>query len=160
MCGIAGILEPDRAGDAAWLAAAAATMADSLAHRGPDHGATWVDGPAGLGLGHRRLAIVDLSPAGDQPMVSACGRFVIAYNGEVFNAAELRAEIEATRGPHHWRGHSDTEPPRVCRRLFGLSHAANAGCSSAAWYWASASPGRMAPIWRRCCCPRAIACTA
>jgi asparagine synthase (glutamine-hydrolysing) len=109
VCGIAGFLDEERAGDPDWLARVATAMADSLAHRGPDRGAAWVDADAGLAFGHRRLAIVDLSPAGDQPMVSACGRYVIAYNGEMFNAAELRAGIEAARGPHRWRGHSDTE---------------------------------------------------
>lgn len=109
MCGIAGLLDPALAGNGAGLAAAASAMAESLVHRGPDRGAIAVEEAAGLALAHRRLAIVDLSAAGDQPMRSACGRFLTVYNGEVFNSAEIREEIEDTRGPLAWRGHSDTE---------------------------------------------------
>ena len=66
-----------------------------LRHRGPDDHGVWADAAAGVALGHTRLAIIDLSAAGAQPMVSACGRFVLSYNGEVFNAPELRAALEA-----------------------------------------------------------------
>ena len=82
-------------------------MTDTLVHRGPDAGDVWLDPEAGLALGHRRLSIIDLSPAGAQPMVSSCGRFVISYNGEVYNADELRPELEAAG--RRFRGHSDTE---------------------------------------------------
>lgn len=105
MCGIAGVLDVRRAGDEAGLAALAADMATSLHHRGPDAGGVWVDPGAGLALGHRRLSIVDLSPAGAQPMVSADGRWVIAYNGEVYNADALRADLPGIA----FRGRSDTE---------------------------------------------------
>jgi asparagine synthase (glutamine-hydrolysing) len=80
-------------------------MADAIAHRGPDHGGQWVDAAQRVALGHRRLAIVDLSPQGAQPMVSHCGRYVVAYNGEIYNHLELRSEL----GHLPWRGHSDTE---------------------------------------------------
>ena len=80
-------------------------MADAIAHRGPDHGGQWVDATQRVALGHRRLAIVDLSPQGAQPMVSHCGRYVVAYNGEIYNHLELRSVL----GPLPWRGHSDTE---------------------------------------------------
>ena len=108
MCGIAGFLEPaaDRSAEA--LRRIAQAMADMLVHRGPDSDGTWCDESIGIALGFRRLAIVDLSPAGNQPMVSADGRYVIVYNGEIYNHPEIRAELEGT-GWSEWRGHSDTE---------------------------------------------------
>jgi len=102
-------------------------MAASLIHRGPDDGGVWVDAAVAIALGQRRLSIVDLSPLGHQPMVSASGRYVISFNGEIYNYRELRAEIEREYfSPHpnplpggegmeieskqvKWRGHSDTE---------------------------------------------------
>ncbi len=107
MCGIAGFLDPKRRSGDNELKALAASMAGTLRHRGPDDQGVWVDGEAGVALGHTRLAIVDLSAAGAQPMLSACGRFALSYNGEVYNAGELRAELE--RKGHTFRGHSDTE---------------------------------------------------
>ena len=107
MCGIAGIWDRLRRSAPGALAAAAEAMTAALLHRGPDAGAVWRDDDAGVGLGHRRLSIVDLSPAGAQPMVSSCGRFVISYNGEVYNAAELKPELEAAG--RRFRGHCDTE---------------------------------------------------
>ena len=84
-------------------------MSDTLAHRGPDDAGAWVDAAAGLALGHRRLAVLDLSPAGHQPMHSASGRFVIAFNGEIYNHADLRGELQSRGAAPAWRGHSDTE---------------------------------------------------
>src|SRR5450432_2370265 len=107
MCGIAGFWDRRRQAGAEALNAAVARMTESLHHRGPDDGGTWSDAAAGLALGFRRLSIIDLSPAGAQPMVSACGRFVIVYNGEIYNTDELRAELR-TLG-RSFRGHSDTE---------------------------------------------------
>lgn len=105
MCGIAGIFSFGvRCGDLEHVASA---MGKSLAHRGPDDGSVWADFDAGIALAHRRLAIVDLSEAGRQPMISASGRYVMCYNGEVYNHAVLRADLEA-RG-ERFRGHSDTE---------------------------------------------------
>ena len=86
-----------------------AAMRDRLVHRGPDDCGTWLDPTDGIAFGFRRLSIIDLTPAGHQPMVSADGRHVLMMNGEIYNIAELRAEIEAARGAHAWRGHSDTE---------------------------------------------------
>ncbi len=82
-------------------------MADAIRHRGPDDYGSWADAESGVGLLNRRLAVIDLSPAGHQPMISAGGRFVLVFNGEIYNHAELRREI----GSNHsgWRGHSDTE---------------------------------------------------
>ncbi len=114
MCGIAGILDPlgKTAPDA--LLDAAGRMARVQAHRGPDGQGLWADPQGMLALGHRRLAILDLSPAGDQPMLSHCGRFALAYNGEVYNHLELKREVEGARAYSGrpaiaWRGHSDTE---------------------------------------------------
>ena len=109
MCGIAGVARLSAATNMSEtdLAATVCAMTRPLAHRGPDDAGTWLDKSAGIGLGHRRLSVVDLSAAGSQPMHSADGGLVISYNGEIYNAAELRAELEA-RG-HVFRGHSDTE---------------------------------------------------
>lgn len=84
-------------------------MTDAIAHRGPDDSGVWMDEEAGVALGHRRLAIIDLSAAGHQPMVSRSGRFVIIYNGEIYNFRALRSELEALAVAPNWRGHSDTE---------------------------------------------------
>ncbi len=83
-------------------------MAQRIAHRGPDDSGVWVDADAGLALAFRRLSILDLSPAGHQPMVSASGRYVIVFNGEIYNHLHLRGELEGEDGGA-WRGHSDTE---------------------------------------------------
>lgn len=105
MCGFAGFL--DRGGFADGEAVLR-RMADTIVHRGPDSDGYWVDGEAGIALAHRRLAIIDLSPAGHQPMASHDGRYVLSYNGEIYNHLDLRRELEAA-GPIAWRGHSDTE---------------------------------------------------
>ena len=103
MCGIAGLLDAQREEE---LRARATAMANTLAHRGPDDHGVWIDAEAGVGLGHRRLRIVDLSEHGHQPMVSADGRFVIVYNGELYNYRRLRRELEQTGS--RFRGTSDT----------------------------------------------------
>jgi asparagine synthase (glutamine-hydrolysing) len=107
MCGIAGFLDPKRRSGDNELKALAASMAGTLRHRGPDAQGVWVDEKAGVALGHARLSIIDLSPAGAQPMLSSSGRFALSYNGEIYNAGELRAELE--QAGHTFRGHSDTE---------------------------------------------------
>ncbi|MBT7951279.1 MAG: asparagine synthetase B, partial [Gammaproteobacteria bacterium] len=76
MCGIAGYIDNSHVGDATWMEQTSRAMADTLSHRGPDDGDIWLDSEAGLGFGFRRLAIIDLSPAGRQPMISSCKRFV------------------------------------------------------------------------------------
>ena len=107
MCGLVGFLGgvAGETGDKALLR----RMADTLIYRGPDDGGYWSDSEPHISLGHRRLAIVDLSPAGHQPMVSACGRYVIAFNGEIYNHLGVRTELEELRQAPTWRGHSDTE---------------------------------------------------
>lgn len=96
-------------------------MTDRIAHRGPDAAGVWLDEAAGLALGHRRLSILDLSPAGAQPMVSVDGRLVLVYNGEVYNHRSLRAEVEATGWSFGWRGHSDTETLLAALQLWGVA---------------------------------------
>lgn len=103
MCGIAGFLD-HHDGDPRLTIQ---RMVQSLHHRGPDASGIWVDQQRGLALGHARLSILDLSPHGHQPMVSVSGRYVLTYNGEVYNFAELRGELE--QHGHTFRGHSDTE---------------------------------------------------
>lgn len=98
-------------------------MAETLAHRGPDDGGRWWDDVAGIGLAHRRLSILDLSPAGHQPMISPCGRFVVAYNGEIYNHTDLRAELESVGAGFDWRGHSDTETLLAALRHWGVEGA-------------------------------------
>lgn len=134
MCGIAGVLDPGWNGTAGDLAALAAAMAAPVAHRGPDDDGTWCDAAAGVGFGHRRLAIVDLSPAGHQPMVSADGRWVIAYNGECYNAAEVAAGLPG--GRRGLRGHCDTEVVAEAIAAWGVRPALeslNAMFALAAW---------------------------
>lgn len=123
MCGITGfITDPGRR--VATLESTVRAMADRLAHRGPDDAGVWADADAGVALGHRRLAILDLSPAGHQPMLSACGRYVIAFNGEIYNHLELRQSLDdeasALPGQTVWRGHSDTETLLAAIAAWGL----------------------------------------
>lgn len=108
MCGFAGFLTSD-ADARGNLAGIVAGMMRTIRHRGPDDGGTWVDDRAGIALGHRRLSILDLSPAGHQPMVSASGRFIIALNGEIYNHLDLRQELLEAGAKVAWRGHADTE---------------------------------------------------
>jgi asparagine synthase (glutamine-hydrolysing) len=128
VCGIAGIVDLGRGTDAGVLNATVSAMADTLYHRGPDDSGTWVAAEAGVALGHCRLAIVDLSPTGHQPMISRCERYVLVYNGEIYNFEELRRELEECG--HSFRGHSDTEVlleacaewgiDQAVRRLLGM----------------------------------------
>ena len=120
MCGIAGLVDT-RPGDPTALRDALTRMTASLAHRGPDGADLWTDGAWGVGLGHRRLSIVDLSDAGRQPMVSACGRYVLTYNGEIYNAPELAAELESAGAA--FRGHSDTEVLLAACAAWGVREA-------------------------------------
>jgi asparagine synthase (glutamine-hydrolysing) len=104
MCGIAGLVDhPDVA------RGALASMLSCIAHRGPDDEGTWIDAEYGVALGHRRLAIIDVSAAGHQPMASASDRFVLTFNGEIYNYVDLREALEEAGAAPAWRGHSDTE---------------------------------------------------
>ena len=107
MCGIAGFFSPARSRAAHEMEGIVSAMTDAIVLRGPDDAGAWVDAEGGIALGHRRLSILDLSPLGHQPMLSADGRYVIIFNGEIYNFQDLRAELE--KHGHTWRGHSDTE---------------------------------------------------
>jgi asparagine synthase (glutamine-hydrolysing) len=119
VCGIVGFLSESPLTDD--TRAAISPMTASLSHRGPDASGVWVDEAMGVVLGHRRLSILDLSEAGQQPMVSASGRYVISYNGEVFNYRELVPDLEAAG--HRFRGHSDTEVLLAAIEEWGLDEA-------------------------------------
>jgi asparagine synthase (glutamine-hydrolysing) len=118
MCGIAGFIAGRTRGTSQQLGEIAASMNDSLRYRGPDDHGVWVDAEAGLGLAHRRLSVIDLSAAGYQPMVSADGRYVIIYNGEIYSHEEMRPALTA-RGVS-FRGHSDTEVMLESIAAFGI----------------------------------------
>jgi asparagine synthase (glutamine-hydrolysing) len=108
MCGLVGFFRPEGLSAASRDGIIKAITA-TLAHRGPDDSGTWVDAVSGIALGHRRLSILDLSSAGHQPMSSASGRYVIVFNGEIYNHLQLRKELERLGSSPVWRGHSDTE---------------------------------------------------
>src|SRR5882724_7930550 len=99
MCGIVGFL--GSAGSAAQDAVVVRRMADLIRHRGPDDDGVWADAEAGIALAQRRLAIVDLSPAGHQPMLSACQRYVMVFNGEIYNHGDIRRQLDAET-THPW----------------------------------------------------------
>ena len=105
MCGIAGTFTDSLSGA---NCSAVEAMTKMLRHRGPDASGVWIDATAGIALGHTRLAILDLSERGSQPMHSACGRYVMTFNGEIYNHLSLREELEE-REAINWRGTSDTE---------------------------------------------------
>lgn len=114
MCGIAGIFRFNEG--ARVLGEDLCAMTDLIKHRGPDRSGIWVDDIGQIGLGHRRLSILDLSEAGDQPMVSQDGRYVVIFNGEIYNHKNLRNEM----GHHFWKGNSDTETLLACIQHWGL----------------------------------------
>src|SRR5690606_14518388 len=118
MCGLIGFFQPGRSNDS--LMETVMRMADTIVHRGPDDSGGWVDEASGLAMGHRRLSILDLSPAGHQPMHSACARYVLAFNGEIYNHLELRQKLEAQGHAPGWRGHADTETLLACFAAWGL----------------------------------------
>ncbi|QGM22373.1 asparagine synthase (glutamine-hydrolyzing) [Spiribacter sp. 2438] len=118
MCGIIGFWGRGSAdGDLA------ERMAARITTRGPDDAGVWTEGSDGVALAHRRLSIIDLSPAGHQPMHSPCGRYVLVYNGEIYNHRALRADLEAEGGGFDWQGHSDTETLLAGLRHWGIESA-------------------------------------
>ena len=121
MCGIAGFIDSSGRTSRDALRVTAHKMADSLRHRGPDDAGVWVDAPAGIALAHRRLAVLDVSAAGHQPMCSASGRYILVFNGEIYNFQELRGELEQRwDAPSSFRGNSDTEVMLACFDRWGV----------------------------------------
>jgi asparagine synthase (glutamine-hydrolysing) len=119
MCGFAGFLQIGGL-ISEHPQALAHAMASQVAHRGPDDAGVWCDAAAGMALAHQRLAIVDVSAAGHQPMVSHNGQYVLAFNGEIYNHLALRAELHSAGHSFNWRGHSDTETLLACVQAWGL----------------------------------------
>ncbi|WP_417566229.1 asparagine synthase (glutamine-hydrolyzing) [Marinobacter sp.] len=118
MCGLAGFLLPSLAQFSSDHLLR--LMAINLEHRGPDQLGSWSDSSIGVGLAHARLSVLELSEAGRQPMESACNRYVIAFNGEIYNHLVLRQQLEAKRETPKWRGHSDTETLLACFSAWGI----------------------------------------
>ena len=134
MCGLAGFVAPHPL--PADAGATLLAMTGAIAHRGPDDAGQWLDPARGVALGHRRLAIIDLSPAGHQPMASADGRLVLAFNGEIYNHHALRARLDREGAAPAWRGHSDTEVLLACMAAWGIDAAlaeANGMFALAVW---------------------------
>ena len=122
MCGITGILSSGGFD----LSSQISLMTQTLVHRGPDGAGVWTDPDAGIALGHRRLSIVDLSPAGQQPMISPSGRYVLVLNGEIYNHLELKSDLHIAHPDVSWRGHSDTEILLTAIDTWGLEAALQA----------------------------------
>ena len=120
MCGIAGWIDSKGAADRCELESIAAQMAGTLLHRGPDDQGVWAGPETGVALSHSRLSILDLSPAGHQPMRSSTGRFVISYNGEIYNCEDLRQELLKASPGLCFRGHSDTEVMLAAFEQWGI----------------------------------------
>ena len=118
MCGIVGYWDKKGAD-----ASVVGQMAMRIQHRGPDDAGVWLNIEGDLALAHRRLSIIDLTPAGHQPMISPCGRFTLVYNGEIYNHQDLRAELKDEGGHFDWRGHSDTETLLAALRHWGVEGA-------------------------------------
>ena len=118
MCGLTGFWA--RGQHAADMEVTAVAMADRIRHRGPDDDGVWIDAAAGVAIAHRRLSILDLSPAGHQPMASFSGRWVLAYNGEIYNHLDLRRRLESEGAAPAWRGHSDTETLLAAIEAWGV----------------------------------------
>lgn len=120
MCGITGYFAPQMSQNKENMNVIIGKMTKVIQSRGPDDQGIWIDTQNGIAFGHRRLAILDLSPAGHQPMLSSIGRYVIAFNGEIYNHLSLRKEIDSSKAGIDWRGHSDTETLLAAIELWGF----------------------------------------
>lgn len=125
MCGFAGFIDPKLTRSNERLTTLVRDMNCAITPRGPDSAGEWTDAYSGIALGHRRLSIMDLSPAGHQPMLSNCGRYVMVFNGEVYNHNAMRAELAAAGVSLAWRGHSDTEVMLAAIVHWGFDEALN-----------------------------------
>jgi len=123
MCGLTGFLNTSLNINSSEAGELILKMSDTLAHRGPDDHGVWMDFSAGIALGHRRLSIIDLSSEGHQPMHSACGRYVMVYNGEIYNFLEIKRELQDSGVTTGWHGHSDTEVMLAAISHWGLEQA-------------------------------------
>lgn len=121
MCGITGFIDLTQSKNESELTALVTTMSDTLRHRGPDSGGVWVQQETGVALGHRRLAILDLTEAGHQPMHSSTDRYAISFNGEIYNFLSIKARLE--KKGYKFRGHSDTETLLAAIEEWGLKKA-------------------------------------
>lgn len=128
MCGLAGMVSFRPWPDPGSVRRTLEVMTHAIAHRGPDADGHWLDVSRGVALGHRRLSILDLSAAGAQPMHSACGRYVVAFNGEIYNHLALRRVLERAGQAPDWRGHSDTETLLAGIAAWGLQEALRKVC--------------------------------
>ena len=121
MCGIAGLILNEKEGTHD-LELIAKKMIHEIQHRGPDDLGSWVDPQKRVGISHCRLSIVDLSSAGHQPMHSQCKRYILSFNGEIYNHLEIRQSLEKFLGNQlEWKGHSDTETLLKAIEVYGLS---------------------------------------
>jgi len=123
MCGIVGFWDTKQHSTTEQLQATVSRMRETLVHRGPDGCGSWVDATIGIALGHRRLAIVDLTDHGSQPMQSASGRYMISFNGEIYNHLDIKAELLAAHCDPQWHGHSDTEVILAAFEAWGIEQA-------------------------------------
>lgn len=123
MCGIVGFWDTKQHSTAEQLQATVNRMRDTLINRGPDGSGSWVDATTGIAFGHRRLAVLDLTDHGKQPMQSSSGRYIISFNGEIYNHLEIRSQLLAANCAPQWHGHSDTEVILAAFEAWGIEQA-------------------------------------
>ncbi len=123
MCGIAGFWDVNQRHNYAQMYDIVTRMRDQVIHRGPDSGDNWIDERNGVAFGHRRLAILDLSEHGRQPMISANNRYVMMFNGEIYNHQQIKQQLTNAGLAPNWRGHSDTEIALAAFEAWGIEQA-------------------------------------